>query len=345
MAVESSLPPLPALMCAPAGISARYLRELLPADMPAALLAEAGIDAQRLASDEHYRPPLSQACALLEQALQRQGDPLFALREARRLSLKAFPWLGLSLLASTDLGTGLARLIELEPLVWDGSHLRLEVEGEQARLVWEQAWPLPPAVIELALAGWALLSPALAGVRAEELQLGFRHAARAPPERYRELLGCEPRFEQPQTSLAFPAAWLKRELRLADPAAADWLLAEARRRLAEGPTGWRLELRLRAACMAALPGPLPEAAQLAALLRLSPRLLRERMQAQGLNLRALQDACRRDAACWWLRHPGAELADIADACGFSEQSAFQRAFRRWTGQTPGQWRSSPAMLS
>lgn len=339
MAVESSLPPLPALMCAPAGISARYLRELLPAELPGPLLAEAGIDAERLRADEHYRPPLYQACALLEQALARSHDPLFALAEARRLSLKAFPWLGLSLLASTDLGTGLARLIELEPLVWDGSRLRLEIDGAEARLIWEQPWPLPPAVTELALAGWVLLAPALVGVPAAELRLGFAHAPRAPLARYRELLCCEPAFGQAQIRLAFPADWLRRELRLADPAAADWLLAEARRRLAEGPETWRLELRLRAACLAALPGPLPAAAGLAAALGLSPRALRERMQSQGLNLRALQDGCRRDAACWWLRHSAAELADIADACGFSEQSAFQRAFRRWTGMTPGQWRA------
>ena len=340
MAVESSLPPLPALMRAPAGISARYLRELLPAALPPELLAAAGIDSARLVADEPYRPPLYQAAALLEQALARTGDPLFALVEARRLSLKAFPWLGLSLMASTDLGTGLARLIELEPLVWDGSLLRLEVEGANARLLWQQPWPLPPALTELALAGWVLLGPALAGVPASELRLGFAHAPRAPLERYRALLGCEPAFGQAQTQLAFPAAWLQRELRLADPAAADWLLAEARRRLADGPAGWQLETRLRAACLSALPGPLPEAADLAAALELSPRALRERMQAQKLNLRALQDEARRDAACWWLRHSGAELADIADACGFSEQSAFQRAFRRWTGQTPGQWRAA-----
>ena len=48
MAVESLLPPLPALMCAPAGISARYLRELLPADPPPSLLADAGIIRNRL---------------------------------------------------------------------------------------------------------------------------------------------------------------------------------------------------------------------------------------------------------------------------------------------------------
>lgn len=341
MAVESPLPPLPALMCAPAGISARYLRELLPATLAPELLAEAGIDAERLRADEHYRPPLHQACALLEQALARTGDPLLALAEARRLSLKAFPWLGLSLMASTDLGTGLARLIELEPLVWDGSRLRLEVEGPEARLVWEHPWPLPPAMVELALAGWVLLGPALAGVPATELRLGFAHAARAPLERYFALLGCAPGFGQPRTQLAFPSGWLQRELRLADPAAAEWVLAEARRRLADGPTGWQLETRLRAACLSALPGPMPEAADLAATLDLSPRALRERLQAQRLNLRALQDEARRDAACWWLGNSGAELTEIAAACGFSEQSAFQRAFRRWTGRTPGQWRAAP----
>ena len=339
MAFGSSLPPLPALMCAPAGISARYLRELLPAALPSGMLAAAGIDAARLGADEQYRPALYQASALLEQALARAGDPLFALVEARRLSLKAFPWLGLSLMASTNLRTGLERLIELEPLVWDGSLLRLEVEGSQARLLWQQPWPLPPALTELALAGWVLLGPALAGVPASELRLGFAHAPRASQERYRELLGCQPAFGQAQTQLAFPAEWLQRELRLADPAAADWLLAEARRRLADGPTGWQLETRLRAACLSALPGPLPEASGLAAQLGLSPRALRERMQSRGLNLRAVQDEARRDAARWWLRHSTAELADIADACGFSEQSAFQRAFRRWTGQTPGQWRA------
>lgn len=342
MAVESLLPPLPALMCAPAGISARYLRELLPADPPPSLLADAGIDAARLRADEHYRVPLYQAYALLDQALAAQADPLLALRQARQLSLKAYPWLGLSLLASTDLGTGLARLIELEPLVWDGSRIELSVNGTSASLRWLPLYPIPPAVMELALAGWVLLAPALAGVPAGELRLGFAHAARAPLPAYRELLGCEPLFDQTETALHFPAEWLRRELKLADPSAADWVLAEARRRLAEGPLSWRLELRLRAASFAALPGELPEAAALADAVGLSARGLRERLQAQNLNLRALQDEVRRDAACWWLRHGQADLAEIAEACGFSEQSAFQRAFRRWTGCTPAVWRQSQA---
>ncbi|HSW14260.1 MAG TPA: Wzz/FepE/Etk N-terminal domain-containing protein [Solimonas sp.] len=88
------------------------------------------------------------------------------------------------------------------------------------------------------------------------------------------------------------------------------------------------------------PGELPEAAAIAEELSMTPRVLRDRLQAQGLNLRDLQDEARRDAACWWLRHSDAGLAEVAQGCGFSEQSAFQRAFRRWTGQAPAQWREA-----
>lgn len=339
MAFESNpLPPLPALMCAPAGISGRYLRELLPSDLPEAALRAAGLAPTRLRSDEHYRVPLYQACALLEQVLTGRDEPLYALRQAQRLSLKAFPWLGLGLIASTDLGTAIERLIELESLVWDGSRLSLHRDGERAWLRWQEPVPLPAAVMELALAGWVLLAPAIAGVPAGDLRVHFRHAARATPAEYRQLLGCEPQFGAAETRLDFPAGWLHRELKLADPTAADWVLAEARRRLREAPTGSHLENRLRAASFAALPGPLPDAAALARALGLGGRALRERLQSRSLNLREIQDGVRRDAACWWLRQGGTDLADIAQACGFSEQSAFQRAFRRWTGQTPGQWR-------
>jgi AraC-like DNA-binding protein len=61
------------------------------------------------------------------------------------------------------------------------------------------------------------------------------------------------------------------------------------------------------------------------------------MSERQLNLRNIQDATRREAALYWLGQANTVLTDVALACGFSEQSAFQRAFRRWTGLTPGQW--------
>lgn len=339
MALKSLiLPSLPPLMLAPAGIAGRYLREMLPPQPPVALLTRCGIHVERLAGDDQYRVPLYQAAALLETLLASAPDPLIALTLARGLSLKAYPWLSASLLASVDLRTGLERLIELEPLTWDGSRIEFTVEADQACLRWHLSHPLPPAMIELMLAGWIVLSPLIASVPVAGLKAQFRHPARAPLEHYEALLGIRPEFGQPDNCLYFPASWLSRSLPHSDPTAGAWLLAEARRRLAEGPDTWLLETRLRALFFQALPGALPDAARLSEQLALTPRHLRERLQSQNLNLRDLQDEVRRDAACWWLLHSETPLADIAQACGFSEQSAFQRAFRRWTAHTPAQWR-------
>ncbi|HSW13110.1 MAG TPA: AraC family transcriptional regulator ligand-binding domain-containing protein, partial [Solimonas sp.] len=275
---SSALPALPPLMLAPAGITGRYLREMLPSFLPPTLLTGAGINPERLARDELYRVPLYQVQALLEQVLRAVPDPLFALRQTRGLSLKAYPWLGASLLASVDLRTGLERLIELEPLVWDGSRIELSQQGEQACLRWIELQPLPPAMVEMALAGWILLAPTLAQVPAGEVRLHFRHAARAPLEAYEAVLGCRPQFDQPDISLHFPAAWLTRAMTHSDPTAGEWLLAEARRRLAEGPETWLLESRVRALCLGRLPGELPEAAAIAQELAMTPRVLRDRLQ-------------------------------------------------------------------
>jgi AraC-like DNA-binding protein len=51
------------------------------------------------------------------------------------------------------------------------------------------------------------------------------------------------------------------------------------------------------------------------------------------------DALRRDAACEAVAHSLRSFSDIAQSLGFAEASTFNRAFRRWTGNTPGAWRA------
>lgn len=342
MALKSPLPALPELMCSPGALTAGYLRELLPADADASLLASVGIPVARLHTDPHYRVPLYQAWRLLALTLAQAGDPLLAVRQARALSLKAFPWLGMSVLASTTLAEGLRRLIALEPLIWDAGHIALQLPADpagEARLVWQALLPTPPAVIELALAGWVLLGPALWQIGEGDYHLGFRHGARAPLADCSAAFGCPVRFDCADNALHFPAAWLTRELRYADPGAGALILREAQRQLALAPLELNLENHLRAHCFRALPGELPDAAALATALGIPHRHLRQLMTQHGINLRDLQDRVREEAALYWATMTECELADLALACGYSEQSAFQRAFRRWTGETPGAWQA------
>ncbi|MEL0028543.1 MAG: AraC family transcriptional regulator ligand-binding domain-containing protein, partial [Perlucidibaca sp.] len=325
---------------APAAVTARYLRELLPAPTDHDALAACGISPDRLADDNHYRVPLFQVSALLARTLQAAGDPLLAIRQAHALSLRAFPLLGMGLLASTTLEEGLHRLIELDPLIWDAASLHLDIPEDrqaEAALVLVPRQPLPPALVELALAGWVLLGPALGRIADGGHRLDFRHRARAPEADYASAFGCPVSFGADAYAVRFPAAWLTCRLDLADPGSSGIIMQEARRQLAQ-PVLLNLENHLRAACFSALPGPLPELPALAATLGLAPRQLRQHMGERDIRLRDLQDDVRREAALHWLRHGDPDLCELAQACGFSEQSAFQRAFRRWTGMTPGQWR-------
>ena len=87
----------------------------------------------------------------------------------------------------------------------------------------------------------------------------------------------------------------------------------------------------------------PSLAELARAHHMSPRSLQRRLAERGLGFQRLLDDTRQHLAESYLRQPGLELAEIALLLGFSEQSAFTRAFRQWVGQAPAQWRKQ--MLS
>jgi AraC-like DNA-binding protein len=76
----------------------------------------------------------------------------------------------------------------------------------------------------------------------------------------------------------------------------------------------------------------------AGLLGLSRQTLARRLSALGTSYQAIRDALRRDRACALLARGDASLGQIAEITGYSEPSAFQRAFKQWTGLPPGDYR-------
>ena len=83
---------------------------------------------------------------------------------------------------------------------------------------------------------------------------------------------------------------------------------------------------------------MPELEQVAAELRLSPRVFYRRLADQGMNFRQLRDSSLQQMAESYLLDGRLSLADVSLLLGYTEQSAFARAFKRWTGTSPLQWR-------
>jgi len=140
--------------------------------------------------------------------------------------------------------------------------------------------------------------------------------------------------------LTFAAAELDRRFPSPDPALRTLLIGYATMELEARPSAATLRDRVVQVVLDALPGPAPSAGDVAATLGLSDRSLRRALQAEGLNYGGVRDRCLRRVAEQALSDPSRTIAEVAWLLGYSEVSAFHRAFRRWTGHTPRQFREA-----
>ncbi len=122
---------------------------------------------------------------------------------------------------------------------------------------------------------------------------------------------------------------------------ADAQTAEAMTRMLAERTEPRstFAARVTALVAASLPNEL-DAAVIADALHMSPRTLQRRLEGEGTALTDVIARARRELAERLLSDATLPLAEIAARCGFSELATFSRAFKRWTGKPPGQWRRS-----
>ncbi len=149
-------------------------------------------------------------------------------------------------------------------------------------------------------------------------------------------LGTEVRFEQPVAAIRFPRRALSSPLRTADPHLhhAMRVLADA---LGLGAPADSLEGAIRARLRDLLRLGDGTASSMARALGTTERSLHRHLGARGTTWRALLDSFRLDESRRLLVR-GLRLAEIALAVGFSDQTTWTRAFRRWTGQSPAQWK-------
>lgn len=207
--------------------------------------------------------------------------------------------------------------------------------------------PYPEATFlaESVMIIWHRLSSWLIGRRIPLRHARFAHPAPAHAHEYELLFGCAVRFGAPRTAAAFDARWLAAPV-VRDEAALTAMLRRAPADLlSRREYGTTVTERVRRTLVLALgatgPARLPEVAEVAARLAVSPATLRRRLQEEGTSYRRLKDAVRRDAAISSLAAGREPIAELAARLGFSEDTAFHRAFRRWTGTTPGAYRLRP----
>jgi len=165
----------------------------------------------------------------------------------------------------------------------------------------------------------------------------LRRARPEDPRRFAELLAAPVSFGHAVSSLCLPEPLRDAPVSSSDPwlrRALESLMPEG-----EGDTGSTLERSLRACLRALLPEGRLGAATVAGSLGMSERSLHRRLRELGQSYRGVVDAFRREEAERLLLDGRVDMAQIAHRLGFADQSAFSRAFRRWTQMAPSAWLS------
>jgi AraC-like DNA-binding protein len=127
-----------------------------------------------------------------------------------------------------------------------------------------------------------------------------------------------------------------------DPALFSVLDTHAKMLLERLPPESELVGRLNAAIGAELTGGNPRLESVARRLAMSPRTLQRRLADEGVQFNDVLDRMRLQAAKTYLSKRDVAGAEVAYLLGFAEQSSFNHAFKRWTGQTPTEYRRAAA---
>lgn len=294
----------------------------------------------KLDDAQHFgRIPAEDYCQLLIQSAERLQDPLLGLHLGQHIQPHQLGALGYVMLACENLGAALTRIQRYHRLLHDVNPIEYQLTARHLELRWGVAHGKPGALFdEAGITGIVQFGRELCGKREPLLEVDFVNPPPPSLRPYTDYFGCRVRFAQPVTRLVLPLHMLAQPLRQPDPTLLKLMESQVDAAMAQLPQAGDLAETTRRMVAHLAPQGMPELEQVAQELRLSPRVFYRRLAEQGLNFRDLREAALRQVAEMHLRDERLTLADVGALLGYSEQSAFSRAFKRWTGQSPLQWR-------
>ena len=146
------------------------------------------------------------------------------------------------------------------------------------------------------------------------------------------------RFDQQRTEITFAADYLDLPIRQTEASLDEFLKTAPAQLLVKFKNSSSLTSRIREVLKTHIGEEMPTLNDVASRLYLSPQTLRRRLATEGKSYQTVKDNLRRDAAIHLLLRPELTFEDVAQQVGFSETSTFHRAFKKWTGVTPGLYR-------
>ena len=185
---------------------------------------------------------------------------------------------------------------------------------------------------------WHRLSSWLIGTQVPLIKVSCAYPAPAHHKEYRSLFAAQVQFDAAFTGLIFAPKYMSAPV-VQDEAKLKHFLRHSPADLLARPNDNQTTVgQIRRLIGRDLSQDLPSLESVADTLHMSPQTLRRRLKDEGTSYQKLKDQLRRDMALFYLDQPDITIQGIAELLGFAEPSTFHRAFKKWTGMTPGDYR-------
>ncbi|MCK9817082.1 AraC family transcriptional regulator [Pseudomonas sp. MAFF 302046] len=244
-----------------------------------------------------------------------------------------------ALLDCSTLGQALQRMLSFLRLVLDDIHGELQVEGDQAFIVVHDQGVLRRL---FAYGTWFILvhglSCWLVNQRIPLHRLSFRASRPEDQSDYRMRFCEDIEYDASVTQVSFDKKFLDMKIAQSPATVAAFLKESPGSLLVKYRNDDSLSAQIRRYLRGSSPEKWPERDELAVILHMSNSTLQRRLQAEGTHYQNLRDNLRRDMAIDLLSRGDMTVTQVAAATGFEETSAFHRAFKKWTGVSPGAYR-------
>jgi AraC-like DNA-binding protein len=246
-------------------------------------------------------------------------------------------------------GDALERFFRYHSLMADIHEMRITGKGTYAYVHLENQWPGFPLHRHHVEAGLSLVVTVLRRLsenRIDPVEVRFVHPEPPDVTEHKRIFRSPLLFRQPENRIVIQQEDLALPIFLANPDLLEALERFADERVQDlyGRDTWADRVTGSIGQMLAR-GERPAIESAAKALAVSARYLQSRLKAEGVTYQQLLDRIREDTAIRYLKKPEVTICDIAFLLGFSEQSAFNHAFKRWTGRSPGEYRKTVARNS
>jgi AraC-like DNA-binding protein len=300
------------------------------------LLAAAGLSAADLADPDELLP-CSAIPAIVARAQHQRPTRNLGLRLAAETTLGAFPLLDYLVLSSDTIAEAFGQLRRYLGLV--GSPIAFEFHEDEDPVRVAMTCPGQIFVVEYTAALSLLHLRREAGGRLEIASVHFAHRPDDPSE-FERVLRCPIVVADSWSGLAMPPASWRLPMRRRDPVLRAILERQATNSTPRAAPTPDTASRLRGFLASRISGGDTRIEAAARGLATAPRTLQRRLAAEGTSYQDVLEGLRREAAESYLAEGALSVGEVGYLLGYSEPAAFHRAFKRWHGVTPVEYRRS-----